>query len=268
MTVTHSLSLRSAAAARPEAGLRRRERWLVAVALALGGLHGLLYVGLLPPWQHYEEPSHFEFAWIISQTLSLPAYPAGDAAKRREMAASMLAHGFYLDLGFQPDFQSTEPLWIGINVSGGVPLYHVLAAGPLRLLAGATVETQLYAVRLLSLNLYLLTLWLAHKVLVEVLPEGHPLRWQVPLVMALMPGFTELMTAVSNDVAATASYSLYLWVTTRLVARGPSVGRADTDACRRLRRTRPCRTANVRHHRPSAPVDLDAPRPVGGRRRA
>ena len=36
--------------------------WLIPLALC----HGLLYMLILPPWQHYDEPPHFEYAWLIA----------------------------------------------------------------------------------------------------------------------------------------------------------------------------------------------------------
>ena len=204
----------------------RKERWILTVVMLLGLVNGLIFVFIMPPWQHYEEPSHFEYAWLLASRQSLPEYPAYDQAKRREIAASMIEHGFFKGLGFLPDLESHEqPIWIGTNVTGALPLYHILVALPLRFILNADVDTQLYAARLVSLALYLSTLWLAYKVLCEFVPLGHPLRWIVPGAMALLPGFTELMTAVNNDVGATFVFSLFLFASVRLILRGFSLGR-------------------------------------------
>jgi len=215
----------------PLAGVVRRlsgllqqpeRRWLAAI-LALSLAHGLLYVFIEPPWEHYEEPSHFEYAWLISHTGRLPKYPAYDQAERRLIAGSMIAHGFFdrRPLLGLPDLNVTDqPIWIGINVTGAVPLYHILIALPLRLLAGAGIDTQLIAARLVSLALLVLTVAFAYQVMAELVPPGHYLRWAVPLSLALTPGFVDLMTAVNNDVGATFMFSLYLWATVRLIVRG------------------------------------------------
>ncbi|MDE3090564.1 MAG: DUF2142 domain-containing protein [Chloroflexota bacterium] len=204
----------------------RKERWILTGVVLLGLVHGLIFVFVMPPWQHYEEPSHFEYAWLIASRQSLPEYPAYDQSKRREIAASMIKHGFFNGLGFLPDLDSqAQPIWIGINVTGALPLYHILVALPLRFILNADVDTQLYAARLVSLALYLSTIWLAYKVLCEFVPLGHPLRWIVPGTMALLPGFTDLMTAVNNDVGATFVFSLFLLASVRLILRGFSLGR-------------------------------------------
>lgn len=79
--------------------LRRWDLWLSPrqpqVLLVLAALQGLLFLCLLPPWQHYDEPTHFEYAWPIAHRHALPALGSYDPAMRREVAGSMLAHQFY-----------------------------------------------------------------------------------------------------------------------------------------------------------------------------
>lgn len=200
---------------------------MLTIVMLLGLVNGLIFVFIMPPWQHYEEPSHFEYAWLIASRQSLPVYPAYDQEKRREIAASMIEHGFFKGLGFLPDLDSQEqPIWIGTNVTGALPLYHILVALPLRFILKADVDTQLYIAGLVSLAMYLATLWLAYKILCEFVPLGHPWRWIVPGTMALLPGFTDLMTAVNNDVGATFVFSFFLLASVRLILRGLSLRRS------------------------------------------
>jgi hypothetical protein len=211
----------------PPSSAKRKEHWMVTIVILLGVVNGLISVFIMPPWQHYEEPSHFEYAWLIASRLSLPEYPAFNQAERRQIAASMIKHNFFNGLGFLPNLDSQDqPIWIGINVTGALPLYHILVAIPLRFILSSDVDTQLYVARLVSLALYLFTLWLAYKILCEFTPMGHPLRWIVPGTMAMLPGFLDLMTAVSNDVGATFVFSLFLLASTRMILRGISLWRS------------------------------------------
>jgi hypothetical protein len=203
----------------------RKERWVLTIVMLLGLLNGLTFVFIMPPWQHYEEPSHFEYAWLIASHQALPEYPAYDQGKRLEIAVSMIEHGFFKGMDFLPDLESQEPIWIGTNVTGSLPLYHILVALPLRLILNADIDVQLYTARFVSLVLYLATLWLAYKILGEFVPLGHPLRWIVPGAMVLLPGFTELMTAVNSDVGATFFFTLFLLASVILIQRGLSLWR-------------------------------------------
>lgn len=191
--------------------------------LVLGLVNGLLFVFIVPPWQHYDEPNHFEYVWLVAQRGSIPQPGEFDPAMRLAVAESMIAHGFYAPLGFFPDLNAPDgEIWIGqYPQTGDPPLYYLWAALPVRLLQNrADVTTQLYAARLMSLLLFLLTLVAARGITVELTPAGHPLRILLPLCLALLPAFVDLMTAVNNDVAAVAVFSWFLWGATRLIQRG------------------------------------------------
>lgn len=196
--------------------------WLAWV-LALGLLVGLIYAFTVPPWQHYDEPNHFEYAWLVASRGSIPQPGDFDPQMRRAVAESMIDHGFFTPLGFLPDLNAPNgEIWIGqYPQTGDPPLYYLWAALPLKLLQGSgDVTAQLYAARLASLVLYLLTLVAACGITGELAPPGHPLRFLLPLSLILMPAFVDLMTAVNNDVAAVAVFSWFLWGATRLIQRG------------------------------------------------
>ncbi|MGB3700099.1 MAG: hypothetical protein WA997_02420, partial [Anaerolineales bacterium] len=55
---------------------------------------------------------------------------------------------------------------------------------------------------------------------VELTPAKHPLRWLLPLSILLIPSFVDILTAVNDDVGATALFSLFLWSGVRLIKRG------------------------------------------------
>jgi hypothetical protein len=194
----------------------------LALILSVGLIHGLLYIFFVPPWQHYDEPNHFEFAWLIAQRGQLPQPEDYDPAMRRAVAESMIAAGFFRGLRFLPDLNVPGgKVWIGgYSQLSDPPLYYVLVALPLWALADQDVTTQLYWGRAVSLILYLFTLLIAWLALRDLTRPGSPLRWLVPLTMALLPGFTDVMTAINNDVGATAFFTLYLWACLRLVRDG------------------------------------------------
>jgi hypothetical protein len=194
--------------------------------LVLGLLHGLLYVFLVPPWQHYDEPTHFEYAWLIANRPGLPERGEFDQPMRRAVAASMIEHNFFRGMGFLPDLNvNNEAVWIGISQVGDPPFYYLLVSVPLRILSGWDVTWQLYVARFVSLGLYLASIMAAWGLMKELTPEGHTFRWLVPISMALLPGYTDLMTAVNNDVGAALFFSLFLWGSVRLLRHGFSCRR-------------------------------------------
>jgi hypothetical protein len=185
--------------------------------------NGLLYLFIMPPWQHYDEPNHFEYVWLIAARGKLPEPDDYDTSMRQAVAQSMIDHHFFSEEAVLPDITSQKP-WIGAYPQlVGPPLYYLLASIPLRLLPIQDVTIQLYATRMVSLSLFLVTILVSYGLVSEITPDRHPLRYMVPITIALLPAFVDLMTAVNNDAAAIAFFSLFLWGAVRLIRRGPSL---------------------------------------------
>jgi hypothetical protein len=87
------------------------------------------------------------------------------------------------------------------------------------------VTTQMYFLRFISLLMYIGTAGVSYAIVREITPQNHPLRWLVPLILILVPAFTDLMTAVNDDVGAVLIFSIFLWLGVRIIIRGYSFGR-------------------------------------------
>jgi hypothetical protein len=162
--------------ARIEPSERRTLVWLVLAALA----HGLLYVVLLPPWQHYDEPGHLEFAATIALLGAVPADSYRDDALTREIADSMARSSFWEPAQI-PDFFGEQPPALGSSQRVHPPLYYALLAGPISLVRGLAIEWQLYVGRLVSLALYVLTIVAAWRIAVTLLPDEPLPQLIIPL---------------------------------------------------------------------------------------
>jgi hypothetical protein len=200
----------------------QKEHKILIAILLLALVNGLIYVIILPPWQHYDEPNHFEYLWLWAERGAKPQQGDYDSEMRRDVARSMIEHDFFPAGAALPDLTSEKP-WIGsYSQFSEPPLYYLLGSIPLRILPSDNVDFQLYAARLVSLILFISTILAGYGLVTEITPPHHPLRFLVPLTMALLPGFVDLMTAVNNDVGAVAVFSFFLWGCIRLVRRGPS----------------------------------------------
>ena len=107
----------------------------LSIILVLGLVHGLLYVFLEPPWQHYDEPTHFEYAWLIANRAALPQGDDFDQGMRREVAASMLEHGFFNNLSYRPNLVSSTP----VTRSQLLPAFTIPAFFLVRIIPGAAI---------------------------------------------------------------------------------------------------------------------------------
>ena len=204
-----------------------RPRWLLPLVLVLGLVHGLVYLSVFPPWQHYDEPSHLEYVLLIARRGRLPKSGEYDLAVRQEIASSMQEAGFWKgQTSPSIDFWSQFPPSIGVDELVHPPLYYALLALAELPFAHQGVETQLYVARFCSLGLYLVVLVSAYGLVAEAFPRRRWLPGAVACFLALLPPFTDRMTSVNNDVGATAVTSLFLWAAVVLVRRGWSLRRA------------------------------------------
>lgn len=202
------------------------EHQVLSLMLFFGLIMGLLYAFLVPPWQHYDEPTHLENIWLIANQPGYPQSGDYDQHMRREVAASMIESDFFWDMDFRPNLLSqNKPIWIGISQTGSVSIYYWLAALPLRIIRFADIVPQMHLVRIYSLGLYLVTILAAYGIAIELTPAKHPLRWLLPTTILFLPSFTDLMTAANDDVGAVAFFSLFLWAGIRLIKQGFSWAR-------------------------------------------
>jgi hypothetical protein len=183
--------------------------------LTIALLQGLLYLFLFPPWQHYDEPGHFEYAWLLAHhgRLTEPEPAVGEL--RQQVVASMQAHDFFWNL---PEPQ--PGWWFNVTQLYDPPAYYALVSLPLHLVQEQDITTQLYVARSVSLLLFLLTIGVSIGMLRDITPPGHPLRWAVPLNIILLPPFADIMTAVNNNVGAIFAASLFLWGAVRTISAG------------------------------------------------
>lgn len=187
--------------------------WLLPLALGVG----VLFLLVVPPWQHYDEPTHFEYAWLAANRPDLLAERTVDPTMRRETAASMVAHDFYTPPLQPPNILSdAQPISIGILELHHPPLYYQIVAFPLRFVRHLDVVSQLRVARLVSLLMLAGTVLAVAASVRWLVPEGHPLRWLVPVGVLFTPPFGDIMTAVNNDVGAIFVFTLFLWMTVAL----------------------------------------------------
>ena len=193
--------------------------------LLIAALNGLLYVFVVPPWEHNDEPGNFEYAWMFANMPGRREEWVGknDPQFRREVASSMVEEGFFEHhpVGRPNLIALDQEVWIGLQQTAGLPFYFWLASLPLRLLRYTDIVLQLYAARLVSWFLFCLTVYFSIRVNREL--NWHA-KWgeSLPLLFALFPSFVDKMTAVNDDVGAVAFFTLFLWFGVRIWKSGIS----------------------------------------------
>ena len=49
-----------------------KEHQVLALMLLLASIIGIVFLFVVPPWQHYDEPTQFEYTWLIANRPGLP----------------------------------------------------------------------------------------------------------------------------------------------------------------------------------------------------
>src|SRR4030042_5269849 len=135
-------------------------KYTLGVLLLVSLISGLLYLFLMPPWQHYDEPGNFEYAWLAANLDHWPQTGEYNAEMRREVAASMIETNFFHGKTSLPNLVTINPpADIGYSQLNDVSLYFLLVSVPLRIIRYTDITFQLYVARFVSLLLLLLMLW-------------------------------------------------------------------------------------------------------------
>jgi hypothetical protein len=171
---------------------------VLPMLLSLALLHGLLYLAIVPPWQHYDEPTHFEYVRLIALWNRPPAVNEADLTTNREIADSMYRFHFWAP-GVRPNLLGAQPPNIGFNEKIHPPLYYAIAAVPVRWLRNLPIEQQLYAARLIAVAFYLLVVACAWRIATVAAPDRPIVQLAAPLIIILVPAFVDQMSAVNND---------------------------------------------------------------------
>lgn len=192
----------------------RAERPLFVALFGLFLFHLLLYVWLVPPWQHYDEPTHLEYALLIRELGRVPTLDEQIPELRRSIANSMIDGGFFRN----PNLPLTAPnpnapeLSLGVNERGHPPLYYALVALGTLPVRTAPIEVQLRAARCVSVVLAALLFVAAYWLLRLLTGDRWGLRCAVLAALALQPAFIDNCSAVNSDVLANLVAVLLLLV--------------------------------------------------------
>lgn len=173
----------------------RWEAFILVIAVA----HILAYALLVPVWRHYDEPTSLEYALLIRDLGRIPTYDEYLPEQRMQIVASLQRSPLFAEL--IPSNIPDEIPDIGFNQRVHPPLYYSLIALILLPARDSPLEVQLVLARLGSVAISAICFYLALHVL-RLLITKTEVRIFVALMLALLPPFADIMSAVNSDVLA------------------------------------------------------------------
>ena len=199
---------------------------MLHLLLALALVRGLFYVAVVPPWQHYDEPGHFEYAEYVARHHRSPTFNTIDPSLRSEIVDSMLRHRFAsYQAAWRPPSTPGRlkiPRVIPVPQFRHPPLYYLSGAALLSAFPSQPVEADLYALRLMSVALNLLLLVLAAAMVGNLLPGRKDILYGVLLFVVFLPAYSDVATAVNNDALTNLLFTGLVYLLIVQIIRGPS----------------------------------------------
>ncbi len=190
----------------------------IARVLALTLIHGCLYIAVVPPWQVPDEPVRYEYLRGLARAASFfPSVVDRSAAVYQQIRDSWLIFRWWEFYGLPLPTVATRPLPTAtLGAIGGWSLYYRLSMPLYWLVSGWPIVNQLYVLRLYSLALQCLTVWLTYH-LARLIFSGatNPAAQVIPvaaaLVVAIFPQYAFISAGYNDDnlVPPLVAASLY-----------------------------------------------------------
>ncbi len=192
------------------------QHWSVLLVLAVVLLQGIVRLAVVPLWAHYDEPTHFEYVRYVAEHHILPAQAQPDQDILKRIAASF----GNAQIGGCRRVEEGVPCLRPGHQFGEMPAYYVLQAVFQIVLRPATIEAQVWLARSVSVLLAVVVAWLAYLTIRQGFPHDRLLALGTPLVMALIFAYSDLMSAISNDVGAVVAITLLIFAAVLAIRQG------------------------------------------------
>jgi len=216
----------------------------VAILVALAFVRGLLYATIVPPWQAPDEHAHFEYAALLGELGRVPTQDDISPDLQQRIVKSMFDYDLWRFIKRKP----VDAPPVGFLVQGSInrppathvvdnrylyypqvntdpPLYYAAPAVVYAFLRGADTATQLYAMRLVSVSMFvgliLAVVWGTK----QLCQDDMVLCMSVPVVVLFHPMLTHMGSVLNNDILATLVVTLLLVVLVITLRDGVSLRR-------------------------------------------
>jgi 4-amino-4-deoxy-L-arabinose transferase-like glycosyltransferase len=211
---------------------------LVAVAVL-----GAAWALLVPPGQAPDEPAHIAYAQVLAEDFRLPDEKAGPTFSREQDLASV-----YANVNQTAQVLLTKPEWselayrdwqrldaklpAGARGEGGhadnganparsnPPLYYLWESIPYLVASGGDFFDRLYAMRLWSVVLLLVSTAATWLLIGELAGPRRPLQLAGAALVGLEPMAVFVSASVNPDASLIACFALTFWLGARVLQRG------------------------------------------------
>jgi predicted membrane protein DUF2142 len=216
--------------------------WPLVVLLVVAGLQGLAWAVFTAPLNGPDEQAHAAYAQHLAETGDGPQRGGRGGSLSREYDRLVTELNLRAILGHKnavPAFGATDRVLRELDalpasarkdghgpnsVAQNPPLYYAYAAVAYRLSPDGSTLGRLFAMRVATVALFVLTVLFTWLIAAEVFRALWP-RFVATALVALQPKLGFLAGVVNADSLLIMASTGFLLAAVRLVRRGPSVGR-------------------------------------------
>ncbi len=163
----------------------------IAIVLVLALLLRLIFCFSIPVWEAPDEEPHYNYILFLNENKAFP------------VAEHSMVSG-------HKDYQNWQP-----------PAYYLVALIPFSLFAGFGELPAIYALRLLSVFLGVLGIYLVYRIAGKVFPEKEWLAVGSALFVALLPAHIAMTAVIGNDTFSYLVFSVLLYYLVKAVQEKP-----------------------------------------------
>lgn len=209
--------------------------------LAVVALFGVSWALLDPPWQGPDEDVHFSYVQTVAEQHRLPGGQGASLSSAQFDAMQSMNNDPVVFFSYaRPEWSKLSyEQWKqrarsdGMKDSGGPnaastypPAYYLSLVPAYNLAGSSDVVTHLYAARLFSVLWLLVTTTAVWLLVGELFGRRRDLQIVGAAAVGLWPMIDFLSSSVNPDSAMYATWALSLWLGTRIIRRGLTVGSA------------------------------------------
>jgi 4-amino-4-deoxy-L-arabinose transferase-like glycosyltransferase len=203
---------------------------------------GVTWALLVPPWQSPDENSHFAYVQTVAEKLRLPdetgpifsteQVVAADRSNADQTAAQPTVKPEWSRAAYTRWQREENRLGEKAEADGGgpipsrsnPPLYYAYETPAYWAESGGDIFDRLYFMRLFSVLLLLVTVSATWLLVGELLGPSPLLQFVAAAVVGLEPMEVFISASVNPDAMLFATWALALWLGTRILKRGLTVG--------------------------------------------
>lgn len=191
--------------------------------LLLAAIKSLLWTVAIPPWRAPDEPQHFGYIEHLNRERSIPLN--GATYLYPDIFESLARTNFAGITGSEST--TVDPATKQLNPAAQhPPLFYTLALPAYLAGSGASIETQLYLVRLVNVLIFMALIFVAYRFARLVFPKAIYLQIGVPLLMIFHPQLGFISAGAMNDALLTFLFTLFLYQLTIIAMGDLSLKRA------------------------------------------